>query len=348
MPGNPKGPNVVRKPDRQTLFLGSVIICCLAVVAWLVVSNRNGQAGNTRSVQSNISLAEIPFNGQRAYEFLVRICELGPRPCGSEGMAKQRQMLAEHFTSLGGKVELQKFRIRHPVDGSLVPMANLIVRWHPDRERRILLAAHYDTRPYPDRDPDPRRRQGIFIGANDGASGVAVLTELAYHMDEFSSEYGVDFVLFDGEEFVFNDQTDKYFHGSEHFARDYVMQPPQHRYRWGVLLDMVGDAQLQLFQERFSMSWPETQPLVLDIWDTARTLGITEFVHRLGAEVRDDHLPLRNIARIPTCNIIDFDYPRPGRRLSYWHTEADTPDKCSALSLAKVGWVVLEWLKQLR
>ena len=107
---------------------------------------------------------------------------------------------------------------------------------------------------------------------------------------------------------------------------------------------MVGDADLQLYQERHSVSWRDTRPLVKEIWDTAARLGVKEFVARPKYLVRDDHLPLRNIAKIPTCDIIDFSYPvHPANR--FWHTEADTPNKCSPLSLAKVGWVVSEWLK---
>jgi Zn-dependent M28 family amino/carboxypeptidase len=261
-------------------------------------------------------------------------------------MARQQRMLSEHFRGLGGSVERQEFRVRDPRDGRPVTMANLIVSWHPERRERILLCAHYDTRPWPDRDPDPRQRRGVFLGANDGASGVAVLAELARHMPELDIRYGVDFALFDGEEFVFDDQRDRYFLGSGYFARQYVAQPPPHRYRWGVLLDMVGDAQLEIYQEGFSVGWADTRPLVRDIWATAARLGVREFMARPKHYLRDDHLLLHDIAGIPTCNIIDFDYIRPGTRQSYWHTTADTPDKCSALALAKVGWVVLEWLKQ--
>jgi hypothetical protein len=102
---------------------------------------------------------------------------------------------------------------------------------------------------------------------------------------------------------------------------------------------MVGDAELRLAQEQNSLSWPDTRPLVEQIWSTARRLGVREFVARPGPEVRDDHLPLHDIARLAVCDIIDFDYP-------YWHTEQDAPEHCSALSLAKVGWVLQEWLKE--
>jgi hypothetical protein len=156
-------------------------------------------------------------------------------------------------------------------------------------------------------------------------------------MQALDSRYGVDFALFDGEEFVF-DERDRFFLGSDHFARDYAKAPPEHKYRWGVLLDMVGDADLQIYQERLSVSWRDTRPLVAQIWGTAQRLGVREFVAQTRHLVQDDHIPLRQIAKIPTCDIIDFDYPA-------WHTTADVPQNCSGESLAKVGWVVLEWLK---
>jgi Zn-dependent M28 family amino/carboxypeptidase len=221
-------------------------------------------------------------------------------------------------------------------------MTNILVEWHSDRKARILLCAHFDTRPLPDRDPDPvRRRQGTFLGANDGASGTALLMELGHWMNDLDCAYGVDFVLFDGEELVFDERRDRYFWGSEWFARKYVEQPPDHHYRWGVLLDMVGDADLQIYQELNSTLWSDTKPLVQQIWAVAADLGVKEFIPRMKHEVRDDHLPLHNIARIPTCDIIDFDYP-------YWHTEADNPRRCSANSLEKVGRVVYEWLRKVQ
>ena len=283
-----------------------------------------------------------PIDGQRAYEYLKQICAIGPRISGTPGMQRQQQLLAEHFDKLGGTVAWQRFRARHPRSGQPVPMANLLVHWHADRQRRILLCAHYDTRPLPDRDRNPGRRvSGRFLGANDGASGVALLMELGHQMPQLDSPYGVDFLLVDGEELVYG-RGDPYFLGSEWFARQYVQQPLPYTYRWGVVLDMVADADLQIFQEKNSLWWRDTRPLVEQIWSTAARLGVKEFVARPKHDVRDDHVKLRNIAKIPTCNIIDFDF---GANNRYWHTEADTPSKCSGESLAKVGWVVYEWLR---
>jgi hypothetical protein len=280
-----------------------------------------------------------PLDAQRAYGYLRDICALGPRISGSSGMQKQQALAQKHFEKLGGKVSYQRFLARNPLGGEHVPMANLIVEWHPERKERILLAAHYDTRPFPDRDLDPvKRRSGTFIGANDGASGVALLMELAHLMPKLSGPVGVDFALLDGEELVYDDNRDPYCLGSTWFARQYVEKPPQHKYRWGVVLDMIGDADLQVYQEKFGMTWRETRPLVKDIWATAGRLGVKEFIPRVGYEVNDDHVPLRNTGKIPTCDIIDFVYPA-------WHTTNDTPQQCAGSSLAKVGWVVYEWLK---
>jgi hypothetical protein len=282
-----------------------------------------------------------PLNAARAYGYLQEICAIGPRISGSPGMRQQLRLLREHFAKLGGNVRFQPFMAPNPRGGEKVQLVNMIVEWHPEKKERVLLCAHFDTRPLPDRDPSPSaRREGTFIGANDGASGTALLMELGHLMRSLDIRYGVDFALFDGEEFVY-DERDRYFLGSENFARMYVKEPPAHKYRWGVLLDMVGDADLQIYQEKISLSWRDTRPLVAQIWGTAQRIGVREFVAQPRHEVQDDHIPLRQIANIPTCDIIDFDYPA-------WHTTADVPQNCSGESMAKVGWVVLEWLKMQR
>ena len=325
------------KPSGQTVFLICVVAMSVTLIGYLLLGDSSdGLARDGAAAPSRLTLQDIPFNGAQAYEYLKALCALGPRYSGSPGMTQQQQMLEEHFRKQGATVRRQTFAVRHPRDGSRVEMANLIIQWRPERMERVLLAAHYDTRPFPDRDPvNPR---GVFVGANDGASGVAVLMELGAQMATLPGKLGVDFVLFDGEELVYDDD-DNYFIGSEFFSRDYAAERPAYKYRWAVLLDMVGDSNLQILQEQNSLRWPDSRPLVKSIWETAGRLKVREFIPRLGHEIRDDHLKLHNTAGIPACDLIDFDYP-------YWHTAADTPDKCSALSLAKVGWVVDEWLKQ--
>jgi len=288
---------------------------------------------------------ELPeFSGPRAFAHLEKISGLGPRPSGSAAMIQQRAMLAAHFRGAGGTVHGQAFQIRDRRSGAPVHMENLVVEWHPDRRDRVLLGAHYDTRPFPDRDPvDPK---GTFVGANDGASGVALLMELARAMPTLPGPVGVDFVLFDAEEYVFA-ARDPYFLGSTFFARQYAAgqqagtpqagQQP-HRYRCGVIVDMVADRDLEIWQEQQSITWPDTVPVVDSIWAVAARRNVRQFVPRPKYSVQDDHVPLRMIAGIPTCDIIDFDYP-------HWHTAQDTPRQCSPESLEAVGGVVLEWLR---
>jgi hypothetical protein len=327
------------RPSSQTVLLGAVVVgSCLLVGYLLVLRDPQGAAaGAAADPHSRLKLADIPFDGKRAYGYLNELCDLGPRISDTPAMSAQQKLLSEHFEKLGAKVHLQPYRIRHPSSGEPVQMANLIVQWHPERRERLLLCTHYDTRPYPDQDPTNPR--GKFLGANDGASGTALLMELGRAMPGLKGKLGVDFVFFDGEEFIFEEKRDPYFIGARYFATDYANNPPAYHYRAGVLLDMVGGADLQIYHDRHSMSWEDTEPLVKQIWDTARKLGVREFVSTKRYEVLDDHLMLHEIAHIPTCDIIDFKYPA-------WHTQADTPEQCSALSLAKVGWVLEQWLKQ--
>jgi len=334
----PGSERVSRGFSRQTVFLVAVVVVSLLVYGTWGFFGQRGADGRAPATVSSFRLEQIPFNGARAYEHLQQLCALGRRPSGSPGMAAQQKLLAEHFQSLGAQVEFQRFTSPHPEDGSPVPMANLLVHWHPQSTQRILLCTHYDTLPYPMLDPvDPR---GTFVGANDGGSGTALLMELGREIPSLKIRWGVDFVFFDAEEFLFRPDG-KFFLGSEHFARRYVKDRPPYRYLWAVLLDMIGDADLQLYQEVYSTRWRDSRPLVDGLWRTARRLGVREFIAQPKYEVMDDHLALHDIAGIPACNVIDFDYPA-------WHTQADRPERCSALSLAKVGWVLLEWLKQQR
>jgi hypothetical protein len=236
----------------------------------------------------------------------------------------------------------QAFQIRDRRTGAPVHVENLIVTWHPDRADRVLLGAHYDTRPFPDRDPVQPR--GVFVGANDGASGVALLMELAAAMPSLPGPLGVDFVLFDAEEYVFGPR-DPYCVGSASFARQHAADRRAgrltHDYRCGVVVDMVADRDLAIWQEHNSIDWPDTRPVVDGIWEVARRLGVRQFVPRPRHRVEDDHVPLRMIAGIPTCDIIDFDYPA-------WHTTDDTPERCAGESLEAVGRVLLAWLREQR
>jgi hypothetical protein len=292
----------------------------------------------------------VPFDAQRAYGYLQQICRLGPRPSGSEGMARQQEMLKDHFRAHGATVELQRFSAKQRSRKEPIPMANLIARWHPERQRRVLLCAHYDTRPLADQEPDPRDWHKPFLGANDGASGPALFMELAHHLRALPLHVGVDFVLFDGEECIYDPRPsdqggDLYFFGSEHFAREYTRQRTgpagerqAPRYVKAVLVDMVAGKQARFYWEQYSFA--HAARLCEEIWNIAAAEGITRFVPQVKHAVLDDHLPLLR-AGIPTIDIIDFDYV-------HWHRLSDSPENCSGETLADVGKVLSIWLQRCR
>ena len=269
----------------------NVILALSMMVAGLVIAFVAGvfDRGPAQQQQSpTIRAIPAQYNQQRAFQYLNQLCELGPRPSGSDAMQRQQEILTKVFTANGATVRQQTFEIRHPEDGSPVPMANLIAEWHPERPKRFLLCAHYDTRPYPDQDRVNKR--GTFIGANDGASGVAALAELSHQLADLPSDVGIDIVLFDGEEFVWQQGRDDYFLGSTFFAEKYKAVPPANPYLAGVLLDMVGDRELKIYFESNSLDFAPT--VAREVWKTADRLGVRAFVPRRRHRIEDDHIPL--------------------------------------------------------
>lgn len=318
-------------------LLGTIVIG-VAAVFWIFRGDDAVDPSDLRAASAPIPPAYDP---DRAMGYLEKLCDIGPRMSGSPGMVKQQELLREFFTRQGATVTMQSFDIRHPEDGSDVPMSNLIASWGVDRPKRFLFCAHYDTRPFPDQ--DRRNRRGLFIGANDGASGTAALMELSHQFASLPGDIGVDIVLFDGEEFVWQQGRDDYFLGSTFFAEKYKASPPPIPYRAGILLDMVGDRELKIFYEGNSLRY--ARDVAKAVWQMADKLRVDAFVPRNRHTIQDDHLPLNQIAGIPTIDIIDFDYPRPGIGApSYWHTEQDIPANCSGDSMAAVVWVVHQWL----
>lgn len=320
-----------------------LLFSLIAIVAVLLIAISTGAFDRGAAAVQDLSRRPIPerYDARRSMSYLRKLCEFGPRPSGTEAMDRQQAFLENYFLERGGEVTRQAFETRDPNTGSPVTMTNLIASWHPDRPERFLFCAHYDTRPFPDR--DPKNKRGVFVGANDGASGTAGLMELANQLDDLPDDVGVDLVLFDGEEFVWKESRDKYFLGSTYFANEYRNSPPAVPYKAGILFDMIGDKELRLYYETNSLRY--AKPVARSFWKKADELGVKAFVMRARHTVRDDHLPLNQIAKIPSIDVIDFDYPRPGIGApSYWHTEQDIPENCSGESIAAVVWVAHQWL----
>jgi glutaminyl-peptide cyclotransferase len=278
------------------------------------------------------------FDAKRAMAYLKSICDIGTRISGTEGMKKQQALIIKHFEGLKIKVQKQTFKAQQLTKRGQVEMTNLIFSWHPERKRRVILCSHYDTRPIADQEGDTRSWRKPFISANDGGSGVALLMELGNHMKDLKTEVGVDFVLFDGEEYIFDPNRDKYFFGSEYFATNYVKNRPKYRYVGAILLDMVGGKNASFPAEGFSAR--RAGALVQQLWKIADEQKCTAFKDQVGEAVQDDHLALLG-AGIPTIDIIDFSY-------KHWHKLTDLPENCSGESLAQVSKVLTVWLQQVK
>ncbi len=267
------------------------------------------------------------FDGDRAFSLLVMQTDLGPRVPGSAGWQAFQSAARQFFDSLGVTYETQPFTYPDYLRGDTIPLVNWIVHINPGKGGRILLGAHYDSRPRADYDPDSTMRNKPIAGANDGASGTAVLMHLCELMAAAPPSVGVDLVLFDGEDYGPPGQNDQYLLGSTHYSSNYDGD-----YDFGIVIDMIGDSDLNIYREVFSERYvKDINDLV---WNTAAKLNVPAFIDSLKYEVIDDHLPLIS-GGIPTIDVIDFDYP-------YWHTQADTPDKCSPASLTAVGRVLLD------
>ena len=269
------------------------------------------------------------FNSARAFGYLERQVSFGPRVPGTKAHDDAFAWITATLRELTPQIGTQPFR--DVFSGSEADMQNIMVSFYPGNSRRILLCAHWDSRPHADQDPDPAKREEAVPGANDGASGVAVLLEVAHALKQGETllkkpPVGVDIVFFDGEDGGSDGKEETWLLGSRYFAR---IMPSSFKPSYAVLLDMIGDRDLSLSREKNSR---EGAP---DVWnkimEQCRKLNIAVDSSEIG--VLDDHVPL--IERgIPAVDLIDFNYPS-------WHTVSDTPDKCSAASLGKIGTLLL-------
>lgn len=253
----------------------------------------------------------------------------GPRVPGSEAWKRCREYYVEHFVSSQLAVDSQVFGIVDPYSGDSIPMVNVIASFRGGGdERGLLFMAHWDSRPRTDFPTDPALADQPIPGANDGASGAAVLLELATLFHEVPPKANIDLVLVDGEDWGRSGDEDYYLLGSREFASHDVRD----RYQFGIVIDMIGDVDLTIYREKLSERF--VKKINDYVWQTAARLSLPAFIDSVKHSVLDDHIAL-NVGGIPAIDIIDFDYP-------YWHSNLDTSDKCSAASLAQVGRLLIE------
>lgn len=284
------------------------------------------------------------FNADSAYSFVEKQLAFGSRVPGTTAHQACGDYLAAKLTEFGAQVTEQKADITH-YDGKNLTLRNIIGSYYPEKEKRILLFAHWDTRPFADEESDAGRQQQSIAGADDGASGVGTLLEIARNLQQYPVEVGVDIIFFDLEDW-----------GQPSFDTDWVQgewwclgsrywseQPHVENYKadYGILLDMVGAANATFLKEGYSMKYA---PNILDkVWSTAAKLGHGNyFLPQNGGYITDDHLSVNQHQRAPSINIINLKTDTHTGFASHWHTHRDDMRNIDRGSLKAAGQTVME------
>lgn len=310
------------------MTLNKLSMLLLAAPLVLVGCEEGGGAPASRSAQR---VDRPPFDGGAAFELLRQQVAFGPRVPGTEGHSRQLDWMTGLLAQRADTVVAQPFTYVTSY-GDTLRLTNLLARFRPEAADRVLLITHWDTRPRADQAATEAERGQPIAGANDGASGTAVLLHLSELFHQQAPPIGVDLLFVDGEDY--GPEVEDMLLGAKHFAAN---QPPGYPPLYGVLLDMVGDADPRFPVEGYSAQ--HAPEVVQRVWGVAHDLGYSDiFPNVSGGYVTDDHIPL-NEGGIRTANVIDFDY---GPANSFWHTPRDVPGNTSAETLGIVGDVIAE------
>ena len=296
----------------------------------------------TKPVQAPAPVVVPTFNADSAYHYTAEQVAFGPRVPNSDAHRTCGDWLEEVLEKFGARVISQRVTLR-AYDGTPLYARNIIGSYKPELKKRVLLCAHWDSRPWADADPDPKNHRTPILGANDGASGVGVLLEVARQLQAQPTEIGVDIIFFDAEDYgthASDDDlasSDTWCLGSQYWAR--VPHVVGYTARFGILLDMVGGKDARFYRE--GMSYRLAKDIVDKVWAAAQTSGNGQwFPYADGGYITDDHLPINSIARIPCIDIIGH-YPETGFAPT-WHTMDDTMENIDPTVLSAVGQTVLQ------
>lgn len=322
-------------------------IAIISLVIFSITSCDNKQNSKPAAQPApQVKQVVIPdFNADSAYNYVKKQLDFGPRVPGSVAHKQCAEWFVDFFSDKADTVYVQDFRTRL-YDGRGIDGKNIIAAFNPEAKKRILLAAHWDSRPFADHDPDKNNWNTPIDGANDGASGVGVLMEIARILNDNPVNIGVDIILFDledyGAPYFLNLMTnDDWALGSQYWAKN----PHIYNYRayFGILLDMVGASNAKFPKEYYSQQFAPA--LSNDVWKIARELGYDEyFTNELGHPINDDHIYVNAIARIPMIDIIHLENNSESSFYPYWHTVKDNIEQIDPKTLGMVGDVVVNVL----
>lgn len=317
------------------LFIGLTFSAC----------NKDNRSPVQKTTYQISNTANVPtFDFENAYKHVQMQVSFGPRNPGSTGHQKALDYFTSELKKYTNEVSLQNFT--YPgYDNSNLNLTNVVAKFNPNAKKRIFISAHWDSRPWADQDIDSTKRNLPIPGANDGASGVGILLEIARILKNNNISYGVDLILFDGEDYGHQHDLMNYCLGSKYFASQ---KQDDYNPEFGILLDLVGDKEAVFPKEGNSVLFA---PEIVDLlWDVAFNLQASSFSNKESQPIYDDHIPL-NEAGIKTIDIVDVDLigaDSPNPRRNYWHTHNDNMDNISKETLKQVGSVLIKFIYSLQ
>jgi hypothetical protein len=311
-------------------------------------------AAGCQRLGDRFSGPKTSFSGETAMTYVKAQLDFGPRTPGTAGARKTGDWIVAEMKKRADTVIVQSWT-HVTAQGDTLPLRNIFARFNPTAAQRVLYVTHWDTRPKADEDFNMGNKQLPILGANDGASGVALLMALGDVFKKTPPAVGVDLLFVDGEDWgSFDTYADTATHpdvliGSTYFATH--LPTPNYKPMYGVLFDMIGDRDLQIFQEDNSLQ--DAPEVVARVWETAASLGYNDyFIAERYGPITDDHVPLNRLAHLRVIDVIDIHYgplvgsgPSANVDPNYHHTMQDTIDKVSAKSLQIVGDVAVTLVK---
>lgn len=320
----------------------SLLVIMIAFSSGLYFCKSPDTKGKQEVKEKEQSITIPTFNGDSALHFVKEQTDFGPRVPGTRAHANCAAWLKSKMESYTPDVKVQEFKTR-VYDGSVFNGKNIIATFNPDAKARIMLCAHWDSRPFADHDPDPKKQKDPVMAANDGASGVGVLMELARLLKDTKPTVGVDIIFFDMEDYgppqnMQNESNENWGLGSQYWSKNPHIAG--YRARFVILLDMVGAKDATFLKESFSVYYAPDK--VKKVWDIAKGLGYQDYFRdEKGNYINDDHYFINELAKIPAIDIIHLDpNSSNGSFYEYWHTTGDTFDKIDKETLRIVGEVL--------
>ena len=326
---------------KQYTFTSLLLLILVAAMACGNKSNASSPEED-KGKKENVNVPH--FNADSAYAYVQAQADFGPRVPNTTAHKACGDYLAAQLERFGAKVYNQ-YADLVAYDNTILKARNIIGAYNPDSRRRVLLFAHWDSRPYADEDKDPSKHRTPILGVNDGASGVGVLLEVARQLQKQAPAIGIDIIFFDAEDYgiptFYKGQykADTWCLGSQYWGR--MPHVENYNARYGILLDMVGGKNATFYQELFSKRTASKQ--VKKIWDAAHRLGFESFFPKQdGTEVTDDHMYVYNLRKIPCVDIINYDPNCDTGFGDFWHTTDDNMNVIDKGTLNAVGQTVLE------